>query len=71
MQRLEQGESTQLTNPLRILRALDLVRNLETLVPVTALSPLQLWNREGQQRQRACSHADQEAPGPWKWGEEQ
>jgi len=38
--RLEAGASTQLTNLIRVLRALDLLRNMDALVPAPTASPL-------------------------------
>lgn len=74
--RLEQGESVQLTNLLRVLRALDLLANLETLVPEPAESPLQQLKRQGRLRRRASSprtSAGSEPAGEesnWSWGED-
>ena len=39
--RLELGHSTTLSNLIRILRALNLVKNLDTLVPEPPISPIQ------------------------------
>jgi len=45
--RLEQGQSSQLTNFLRVLRALQLLEQLVALVPDPSLSPLaQLARRQ-------------------------
>ena len=75
--RLEQGESVQLTNLLRLLRALDLLGNLEALVPEPAESPLQQLKRQGRMRRRASSPRHKEAPpadaaqdDSWSWGED-
>ncbi|MBL4770419.1 MAG: helix-turn-helix transcriptional regulator [Planctomycetes bacterium] len=70
VQRLEQGESTQLTNLVRILRALDLARNLDALVPTTPVSPLQMVHHDRKQRQRASSPGPTPPAGPWQWGED-
>ncbi len=60
VQRLEAGQSTQLTNLMRILRALDLVQNLELLVPSPELSPLEALDRRGGPRQRASAKRSEE-----------
>ncbi|MDF1838262.1 MAG: helix-turn-helix transcriptional regulator [Planctomycetota bacterium] len=71
VQRLEQGESTQLTNLVRILRALDLVRNLDALVPATSVSPLEMWRSDRSLRQRASTKPVEAPSSPWQWGEDQ
>src|SRR5690606_7359885 len=78
--RLEQGESVQLTNLLRVLRALDLLGNLEALAPEPAASPLQQIRRQGRLRRRASvprerdagreGSGDREEADGWSWGEE-
>jgi transcriptional regulator with XRE-family HTH domain len=70
--RMEQGESVQLTNLLRVLRALGLLENLEVLIPEPAESPLQQLKRQGRIRRRASSHRESAEPAEdaWSWGEE-
>ena len=80
MVRLEQGESVQLTNLLRVLRALDLLANLEALVPEPAESPLQQLKRQGHLRRRASrprarsgvagKQDETEEESGWTWGED-
>ena len=53
--RIEAGESVQLTNFLRLLRALGLVENLEALVPPDEPGPMDLLRMRGKRRQRASS----------------
>jgi len=68
--RLEGGESTQLTNLIRILRALDLLANLDAFIPPPVPSPIEQLRAEGKRRKRASRKSD--APGPeeeWKWGD--
>jgi transcriptional regulator with XRE-family HTH domain len=74
VRRLESGHSTQLTNLLRILRALGLAGNLEGLVPQPEVRPLDALEREGRRRRRASgkrlnpeSDATDQA---WSWGDE-
>ena len=55
VRRLEAGESTQLTAFIRVLRVLDLLANLDLLLPAPSVSPLQALKSEGQKRQRASS----------------
>lgn len=68
--RLEGGESTQLTNLIRILRALDLLANLDVFIPPTVPSPIEQLRSEGKRRKRASRKSD--APDPdkeWTWGD--
>ena len=84
LQRLEAGASVQLTSLLRVLRALNLLGNLDALVPAPTIQPMALLRRKGRRRQRASSdHAatgdpqsghppdDATRPDrpPWTWGE--
>jgi transcriptional regulator with XRE-family HTH domain len=70
IERLEAGGSSQLTNLLRTLRALDRLDGLERLLPEAAPSPIDLLQRRGKLRQRASGAADA-APvaAPWRWDE--
>jgi len=71
VERLEAGASTQLTNLIRILRALELIENLDTLVPEPAESPIQQLELQGKTRRRATAAPSEPAPaGTWKWGDE-
>lgn len=72
VQRIEHGHSTQLTNLVRVLRALGLLGNLQAAVPEPPVSPLQQIRMQGKQRQRASSGADrQKQAEPWSWGDEE
>ncbi len=72
VRRLEAGESTQLTNLVRILRALGLLANLDALVPAPEVRPLQMLEREGRRRQRATGGRRKSTPrdSSWRWGDE-
>ena len=67
VQRLEGGHSTQATNLIRILRALQLLDNLDSLVPEPAISPLQQARMQGKTRQRASSPRSRKPATPWTW----
>ena len=67
VQRLEGGHSTQATNLIRVLRALQLLENLDGLVPEPAISPLQQARMQGKTRQRASSPRSQKHATPWTW----
>lgn len=51
--RLEAGASTQLTNLIRILRALDLLPALDALIPPPLVSPLERLRSQRDERSRA------------------
>lgn len=72
VKRLEKGASVQLTNLVRILRALDLLENLATLVPDTAVSPIQQLRTGEKERRRASGSRDEKSdPEPWTWGDDE
>lgn len=70
IERLENGASVQLTNLVRVLRALDLLDGLDRLVPAPAPRPLELLAREGKQRQRASSTREKPDDEPWTWDDD-
>ena len=51
--RLERGESTSMVSFLRVLRALELMRDLARLVPDVPVSPVQQLRTRDQTRKRA------------------
>lgn len=56
--RLEAGESTQLTNLIRIIRALGLIAHLDALIPPPSPSPLEQLRTRGKRRLRASPRTD-------------
>lgn len=75
--RLESGESSQLTNLVRVLRALGLLgplmESLATLAPQPQSRPLVQLRSRARVRQRASPRRDEPgagAPAKWKWGDE-
>ena len=70
--RVEHGHSVQSSSLIRILRALQLLENLNTLIPEPAVSPVQQLKMQGKQRQRASSKpAKSTKEEPWSWGDEE
>jgi len=71
--RLEAGESTQLTNLIRILRVLDLLKGLDLMLPAESPGPLELLRHRRRRRRRASGatqESDRLAEGvPWTWGD--
>lgn len=71
VERMEAGESAQLTSLLRVLRALDLLEGLEALLPPVRPGPMELLRAGGRPRQRASGGAPEPAAsGPWSWADE-
>jgi transcriptional regulator with XRE-family HTH domain len=71
LQRLERGESVQLTSLIGLLRVLDLLDGLEVLVPEPVPSPIERLKTQGQRRQRARGAQErQSSDATWTWGEE-
>jgi hypothetical protein len=72
LNRPEAGESTQLTNLIRILRALGLLGNLEALVPPPVPSPLEELRSQKKRGKRASGrrkNSNEEALKAWTWGD--
>ena len=70
--RIEDGASTQLANLTRILRDLELLPNIDLLIPETPISPVELVKRGGMQRKRASRKKTPQVPQKkWIWGDEQ
>jgi transcriptional regulator with XRE-family HTH domain len=71
VERLEAGESLQLTNLIRVCRALDLLEGLDALIPTPKLSPIVQLKMRGKTRQRASSPKATPRPAKqWSWGDE-
>jgi putative transcriptional regulator len=76
LHRMEHGQSAQLTNWLRVLRALGLLGNLDQFLPAPAPSPIQQLKLQGRLRRRASSSSSSSTPTPpgkgkpWTWGDE-
>ena len=66
IERLETGQSVQLSNLIRVLAALDLAHNLDQLVPVTGPRPMDILRHQGKTRKRA-STAKAVPTEPWVW----
>jgi transcriptional regulator with XRE-family HTH domain len=72
--RLEAGESTQLTNLVRVLRSLGLLDNLDALAPPPVPSPIEQLRMKGRERKRASPRTDEglsEDRNEWTWGNDE
>jgi transcriptional regulator with XRE-family HTH domain len=80
LHRMEHGHSAQMTNWIRVLRALDQLANLEQFLPAPAPSPMQQLKLQGKLRRRASSSSSSssvapaqqhgDGPNPWTWGDD-
>jgi putative transcriptional regulator len=69
--RLENGQSSQLTNLLRVLRALHLLTNLDTLLPLPPASPIEALKTKARERRRASPASTKPSSSPtWTWGDD-
>ena len=69
VERMEAGHSAQLTSFIRILRTLDSLDGLASLLPPPEPGPMDLLRRAGKRPQRATG-AGAPTDEPWTWGEE-
>ena len=69
IERMEKGESVQLTSFVRILRALDLADKIDVLIPEPSLSPMAQLERKGKARRRASTGQREESSETWTWRE--
>ena len=71
VERIEAGASTQLSNLVRVIRALGLLGNFELLVPEPTPSPLEQLKLQSKERVRASATPERSTDsGAWKWGDE-
>lgn len=70
VERVEAGESSQMTNFIRILRALDLLTGLNQVVPDVPPSPIAQVELQERIRKRASPKSDIPDDEPWQWGDD-
>lgn len=75
LQRIENGESAQITQYIRLLRALNLMNNLDSMVPEPLESPVQQSVLSGKTRERAFKPRKKittktDKTEKWVWGDE-
>lgn len=71
LERLENGDTVQLTSFLRVLRALDLMDRLIALLPDPQPTPMQLLENAVEEPRRVYKKRKPETdPKPWTWGED-
>ena len=71
LERIEAGQSVQLTSLIRVLRALDLLNRLDAVLPPAEASPRELVEFRGKKRLRASGSSADEGTSstPWTWGQ--
>ena len=69
--RLENGQSSQVTNLVRVLRALGLLGNLDALVSAPLASPIEALKAKARERHRASPASKKPKPSAeWTWGDD-
>ena len=70
LERMEAGQTSQLATLVRVLRVLDAASGLDSLIPESGPSPMELLKRQGKVRQRASGQrAAKVSAKPWRWDE--
>ncbi len=71
VERLEAGASVQLSTFIRILRVLNLLQELEKLIPEVGVRPMDMLLLKGKERKRASTKRHQESSKKkWSWDDE-
>ena len=69
LERIEAGQSAQITSFIRILRALEVLERIELLLPVSQPGPMDLLKNAGKAPKRASGEKTVNEK-PWEWGED-
>jgi len=73
VERIEAGASAQMSSLIRVFRVLELLPNLELLLPDVQPSPMDLLRQKGKVRQRASGQRQAnrtKEPQPWSWDDD-
>jgi putative transcriptional regulator len=70
VKRLEEGQSVSLNTFIRVMMALDIQQNLETLLPDPIIRPIERVNTGGSERKRARPVQPDSENSTWAWGDE-
>ena len=71
LERVEAGETAQMSTIIRIFRVLELLPTLDQALPEPKPRPLEWMRHKGKERKRASSPSRQPvAQKPWTWGDE-
>lgn len=70
LERMEAGQTSQLSTLVRVLRVLGAASGLDGLIPESGPRPMDLLKQKGKLRQRASGKRAAQATGkPWQWDE--
>lgn len=70
LERIEAGESAQLSSLLRVFRVLDLLPALDHAIPEARPGPMEMLENKGKLRQRASKRSKDEAGQHWSWDDQ-
>ena len=70
VERIEAGATAQMSTLIRLLRVLELLDRLETLLPEAGPRPMDLAKLKGKARKRASSKRKSTDAAVWHWGDE-
>ncbi|QOC21346.1 helix-turn-helix domain-containing protein [Wenzhouxiangella sp. AB-CW3] len=72
VERIEAGQSAQMTSVVRLLRVLELMPALDAMIPAETVRPMTLLKQGGKLPQRVRKRDDEQQvreAGSWAWGE--
>jgi transcriptional regulator with XRE-family HTH domain len=71
VERIETGASAQMSSMIRVLRQLDVLPNLDQMIPESLPRPMDLLKRKNKLRQRASSRSGRKpSDESWAWDDE-
>lgn len=71
LERIEAGASAQMSSMIRVLRVLDALPELDSILSAVGPRPMDLLKRKGKVRQRASRHRPSALQQkPWSWDDE-
>ena len=71
VERIESGESTQMSNFIRILRGLELLNQFDSVAPEIGITPIDMLELKGKPRQRVSRKKNiLRNKNKWQWGDE-
>lgn len=69
LERVEAGKTAQVTTLIRLFRVLDLLSNLDQMLPEPKTGPIDILKRKGKPRKRAASgYKESNKEDAWTWG---
>lgn len=70
IKRMESGAGISFNTFIRLMLALDLGANLQSLLPNPTIRPIERVNSRGVERRRARPKQQEGGTPPWQWGDE-